>query len=69
MQVFLYYVNGSGVAFLSLRECRKWLRDIGKTDPNRVQPFEYWSMEENRIKRAYIKRVSSAGVVRWFGLY
>lgn len=69
MQIFSYYVKGAGVAFWSLRECRLWLRDMGKIDPNRVQPFEYWSEEERRTKRAYIKRVSSSGAVRWFGIY
>lgn len=55
--------------FNELREARKELRRMGKADPNRVQPFEYWSEEEKRVKRAYIKRLSGSGAVRYYGIY
>lgn len=68
MQIFSYY-DRRGCMYFTLSEARKALREALKDDPNGVQAFEYWSKEERRAKRAYIKRVSGSGVVRWFGLY
>ena len=67
MQNFSYY-DRRGCVYPTLSEARRALRKILKDDPNGVQAFEYWSKEERRAKRAYIKRVSISNAVQWFGL-
>lgn len=67
MHIYSYY-DSRGSFYFTLSEARKSLREALKNDPNSVQPFEYWSEGEKRIKRAYIKRVSVSGTTRWFGL-
>lgn len=68
MANFSYY-DGRGSMYWSLNDARKAIRKALRIDPASVKRVEYWSDSEKRIKYAYIKRVSSSGAVKYYGIY
>lgn len=63
------YYNGHGVRFATLADARRAVREALRVDPLSVRPLDYWSATDSKIKRAYIRRVSPSGSVRYFGIF